>query len=244
MPSPKITDQPLVSIGLCVFNGERFLRKSIESLLSQEYENFELIISDNASEDRSREICREYLARDPRIQFSANNINTGCRGNGLKVLDLARGKYFMWAGCHDLWHSRFVSSCVEVLEKDPEVVLAYPRTLLVDIDNNTIELMNDRIDTRGLNALERFKKIIWELGYCNMIYGLFRSEILKKLDFSRVPVIGEDNKTLAEISLYGAIAQIPEPLYYRRENLPGETPDQARQDGLQAREKPASIMRQ
>lgn len=229
MPSPKITDQPLVSIGLCVFNGERFLRKSIESLLSQEYENFELIISDNASEDRSREICREYLARDPRIQFSANNINTGCRGNGLKVLDLARGKYFMWAGCHDLWHSRFVSSCVEVLEKDPEVVLAYPRTLLVDIDNNTIELMNDRIDTRGLNALERFKKIIWELGYCNMIYGLFRSEILKKLDFSRVPVIGEDNKTLAEISLYGAIAQIPEPLYYRRENLPGETPDQARQ---------------
>src|SRR4030042_1689550 len=104
MPSPKITEQPLVTIGMCVFNCDRFLVKALDSLLSQEYKNFELIISDNASEDRTQEICLEYQARDPRIQYSRNETNMGAIFNGVKVINLARGKYFMFGSDHDLWH--------------------------------------------------------------------------------------------------------------------------------------------
>ena len=116
MPSPKITEQPLVTIGMCVFNCDRFLVKALDSLLSQEYKNFELIISDNASEDRTQEICLEYQARDPRIQYSRNETNMGAIFNGVKVINLARGKYFMFGSDHDLWHPSFITKRLEVIE--------------------------------------------------------------------------------------------------------------------------------
>lgn len=220
-----------------VFNGETFLRQTLDSLLAQDYENFELIISDNASTDGTAAICREYAARDRRIRFYQNGRNLGPVFNFRRVFDLARGRYFMWAGDHDLWHPGFISSCLEVLEKDPEVVLAYTHTLLIDNNGNTLEMMPDQLDTRGLNPLDRFKKIIWELGFCNMFYGLFRADVLKKISFPRRVAIGGDNVILADLSLHGAIAQIPAPLFYRRDNLPGETPDQARKRRLDVRKK-------
>ena len=151
MPSPNMTDQPLVSIGMTVFNCERFLAKTIEALLSQEYKNFELFISDNASEDRSQEICRQYQAQDQRIHFSANETNMGARYNAHKVLyQAARGKYYMWATDNDLWHPTFIAKCVEVLENDPQVVLAYPRALRIDAADQPLGVCPNQIDTRNL----------------------------------------------------------------------------------------------
>ena len=79
----------------------------------------------------------------------------------------------MWAGDHDLWHSNYVSACINELETDTGIGNAYSRTLLIDIKENPIKIMNDQIDTRGLKPLDRFRKIIWELGYCNMFLGYF-----------------------------------------------------------------------
>ena len=209
----------MVSIGMPVYNGERFIRQALDSLLAQDYENFELIISDNASTDQTQEISLEYVAKDKRIRYYRNQSNLGSVNNFNRVLDLSRSKYFMWAGDHDLWHPTLISRCISILETDLEVVLVYPRTMLIDTDGNNLGLTSDQIDTRGLSPLERFKYIVFKLGWCNMMYGVIRTEQLGHTGKVR-NVWGTDNAMLAELSLLGSFAQIPDALFFRRKNRP------------------------
>src|SRR3989442_1198286 len=99
-----IDNKPLVSIGLPIYNGERYLRQALDSLLSQAYENFELIVSDNASDDATPEICAAYAARDARIKYFRAPTNMGAVWNFNRVFELAGGEFFMWAAHDDLWH--------------------------------------------------------------------------------------------------------------------------------------------
>ena len=116
---------PRVSIGLPVYNGERFLARAIDSLLAQDFVDFELVISDNASTDGTGEISRDYAARDPRIRYHRNERNIGAVGNFNRTLDLASGEYFKWAA-HDDWCApQFLGRCVEVLDDDPSTVLCF-----------------------------------------------------------------------------------------------------------------------
>lgn len=214
MRSPKITDPPLVSIGMAVFNCERFLPESIESLLAQDYENFELIISDNASEDRTQEICLEYQARDPRIQYSRNATNMGSIFNGTKVRNLARGKYFMWASDHDLRHPTFLSKGVAVLEDDPEVVLCYSRAQRIDVNGNFLALGPDYLDTRGMSPPARFLHLLNNNCGGEIIYGLYRLEKTKHIKCKAV--WASDVYFLAALTLEGTIAHLPEVLFSLR----------------------------
>lgn len=153
----------LVSIGMPVYNGEKYIRQALDSLLAQDYEYFELIISDNASTDRTAEICLDYVAKDKRVKYHRNETNLGALKNFNQVVNLSRGKYFLWAADHDLWHSTFISPCVSVLEQDSEIVLAYARTRLISIDGTDLGLTPDVIDTRGMPAFRRYLDIIWNL---------------------------------------------------------------------------------
>jgi O-antigen biosynthesis protein len=205
----------LVSIGLPVYNGEKFIRQALDSLLAQDYAHFELIISDNASTDATPVICREYLAFDKRIQFHGNKENRGARHNFRKVLSLATGKYFLWAADHDLWHPAHISRCVEILDGDDEVALCYPRALRIDAQGNPLGLATNRLDTRGLPPTERYLRIIWDLSGGDPIYGVMRAEAMKKVDITTL--WAGDQARLAELSLAGAFAHIPEPLFYWRQ---------------------------
>lgn len=93
---------PFISIGLPVYNGERFLKETLNSVLNQTYQNFELIISDNASTDLTQKICREYKAKDNRVRYIRQKINKGGINNFKNVLDAAKGKYFMWIAADDM----------------------------------------------------------------------------------------------------------------------------------------------
>lgn len=212
---------PLVSIAMTVFNAAPFLSKSIESLLAQDYENFELIISDNASEDGSSEICLEYAKRDNRIKYYRNTINMGPVRNSCKAVDLCSGDFIMPAADHDVYHPSFISSLLDLLQQDETVVLAYSRSLYIDENDQTIELLPDVIDTRGLNACQRFTKLIWEFAWGNMVYGLYRSAAFKAV-WHFQPIIGADHVVIAKLCLLGSIAQIDEPLFFRRRNRPIE----------------------
>lgn len=214
----------LVSIGMPVYNGEPFIRKALDSLLAQEYDNFELIISDNASTDGTADICREYVATDKRIRYYRNETNLGAVANFNRVFELSSGRYFMFAGAHDLWHPTFISRCSSILDSDLDVVLVYTRTMLIDPNANTLGLTPDQIDTRGMRAVARFKRIVWDLGWCNMIYGVIRKEVLSQTGMFR-NVWGSDHVLLAELALKGSFAQIPEALFYRRKVRPDETPE-------------------
>ena len=116
---------PLVSIGLPVHNGERFIRRALDSLIAQDYPNVEIIVSDNASEDATLAICNDYADRHPTIRAYANSINEGIVANSRRVFELSRGKYFMWAGVDDFWYPRYVSTLVSHLERNPNAAVAF-----------------------------------------------------------------------------------------------------------------------
>jgi glycosyltransferase involved in cell wall biosynthesis len=118
------TDKALVSIGMPVYNGERFLRQALDALLAQDYEHFELVISDNASTDKTRAICLEYAARDERIRYYRNDENTGALRNFNRVFELSSGEYFMWAAHDDRWEPSFISRLMEAFRNNAEVVLS------------------------------------------------------------------------------------------------------------------------
>ncbi|MEC4684612.1 MAG: glycosyltransferase [Nitrospirota bacterium] len=218
----------LVSIGMPVYNGERFIRKALDSLLDQDYENFELIISDNASTDATEEICLDYVSIDTRIRYYRNEYNLGSVENFNRVFDLSSGKYFMWAGGHDGWAPTFISSCVVDLENDPQAVLCYSQTIYMDLEDNPLYIMPDRIDTRFLeSAAERLKYVLQKLYWCNMIYGVIRSDVLRQTGLFR-NVIGPDTVLIAELSLAGTFIQVAEPLYFRRMNPEDDVSGEAR----------------
>src|SRR5215467_531149 len=106
----------LVSIGLPAHNARKYIQQTLDSLLIQDYECFELIVSDNASTDGTWDVCQEYARRDKRISCYRNDINLGATKNFNRVLELSCGKYFMWAADHDRWHPSFISRCISILE--------------------------------------------------------------------------------------------------------------------------------
>ncbi|HMB96546.1 MAG TPA: glycosyltransferase family A protein, partial [Tepidisphaeraceae bacterium] len=124
--------RPKVSIGMPVRNGQRFIRQAIDSLLAQTFTNFELIICDNASTDSTEAICREYASRDSRVRYFRNSRNLGPAGNHNKCVDLSQGDYFRWHAHDDMCAPDYLEKCVECLDHNPDVVIAYPRTLIVD----------------------------------------------------------------------------------------------------------------
>jgi glycosyltransferase involved in cell wall biosynthesis len=206
---------PLISIGLPTYNGETFLRQALDSLLAQEYKNFEIIISDNASTDGAAAICREYAGKDARIKFFANDENRGAAYNFLKVLALASGKYFMWASDHDLWRPTLLAKALAVLENDPGVVLCYPRAERVDVHGRSLGLAANTMDTRGMSAVERFMYLLNNISGGDMICGLIRLEALRSLDPQTV--WGADQAILAGLALQGTFAHLPETLFFWRQ---------------------------
>src|SRR5215469_10077370 len=127
-----MSSTPLVSVGIFVYNGERFIEETLSSILGQTFTDFELIISDNASTDRTGQIAEAYAARDTRIRYYRSEKNMGAGWNVRRVYELATGKYFKQAAADDLLEPDFLRLCVEALENDPSCVVAYAKTREVD----------------------------------------------------------------------------------------------------------------
>jgi len=208
-------DHPVVSVGLFVYNGGKYLAEAIESILMQDFEDFELIISDNNSSDQTSEICDKYKKIDKRIRYVRLKENIGAGQNGLNVLGLARAPYFMWATHDDLHEKAFMSRCIKVLQADHSVSLVYPQTKLLNSDSKFLGIANDHVKADQNDPVERFRHLIWEIGLCNMALGLFRTHVLKTAT-SWGKSLFADTLFLAEVALSGKILQIPEPLFIRR----------------------------
>ena len=206
---------PTVSIGLPVYNGARYLRQTLDSIVCQTFGDFELIISDNGSVDGSGEICREYAYRDSRIRYYCNDENLGASWNYNRVFELARGKYFRWAPADDCFAPESVQECVAVLDAYPEVVLCYPQTILIDSKGSTIRPYADNLDVRDLSPVARFRKVRERIGLVNVFYGLVRLDSLKQTALlGSYP--GADIVLALELTLYGQFHEIPKPLFFRR----------------------------
>jgi glycosyltransferase involved in cell wall biosynthesis len=213
---------PRVSIGLPVFNGERFVAEALDSLLAQSFADFEIIISDNASTDATEEICRARAHRDARVHYSRLDANLGAAANFNRVFDAARGQYFKWAAHDDLIAPTWLARSVEVLDEDPSAVLC--RSCVSTIDENGVLV---RHDDRGLpnvsdeRAPVRFRDLVLIDHMCNDVFGLIRSSALRRT--RRLGgYIASDRVLLAELGLLGRFRTIPEPLFFIREH-PGRS---------------------
>ncbi len=223
---------PTVSIGMPVYNGERFLRDALDSLLSQSYEDFELLIADNASTDATEEICRSYTAGDDRIRYIRNRENYGAVNNFNGVFRLTHGRYFKWAAYDDLCAPEFLSRCVEVLEGDPGVVLACSRIGGIDEEGRSIDFvsiggpgqapvtdrhldMNAPISTAATDPTKRWRSMMENLWWTPQLYGLIRADVLGRTKLHPAHYMG-DHILLAELALHGRFYEVPEELLYLR----------------------------
>jgi glycosyltransferase involved in cell wall biosynthesis len=206
---------PRLSVGLPVYNGESYLAEALEALLGQTYENFELIISDNASTDSTADICRRYEKQDSRIRYVRQPQNMGCAPNHNYVVQQARGELFKWASHDDLYARDLLKCCVDVLDELPHVVLAHPWTATID-DSGTVRAVEYSLATASPSAPERFRCLLFANGGDDT-EGVIRLSVLRQ-----TPLLASyhhsDRTLSAELSLYGPFYQVPDWLYFRRDH--------------------------
>lgn len=203
-----------VSIGMPVFNGGLYLSESIDSLLGQTYENIELIISDNASTDRTEEICRDYAKRDSRIRYIRNDVNVGASDNYNAVFRSAGGKFFKWASCNDICDKHFIELCVRVLRDRHDVVAAYPRTRLINRENGDAQVYQDALCAEHESACHRFRSVVQDMALNNAMNGVIRSNCLRRTQLIRA-YFSSDVVMMAELALQGKLVEVPEYLFFR-----------------------------
>ena len=210
-----------VSIGIPVYNGENFLEECLDYILSQTYDDFELLITDNASTDNTEAICRAYAAKDRRISYYRQEKNFGPVWNYNYAFEKSTGEYFKWAAHDDLCHPDFLLKCVEVLDLDKSIVLSYPQTAIIDDKGQVLRNYNYQVNTHSAEPQQRFRSLICvnhNLHGAFEIFGLIRSNILRMTPLIEYYARG-DSILLARLSLYGRFYQIPESLFFKRYHL-------------------------
>jgi glycosyltransferase involved in cell wall biosynthesis len=207
---------PRVSVGLPVKDGEDYLAEAIESIVAQTFENFELIIGDNASTDRTEDICRTYAAMDNRIRYLRHPQNIGAHPNFNGLFKASRSEYFKWAAHDDVLHPDFLLRCIEALDGDPTVVLSYPWTVLIDEEGRPIKPEEARPQLASPKPRTRFTEALRDIA-TYPIFGVIRSEVLRKTPLLG-PYPGSDRVLMCELSLYGPCHEVPEALFFNRDH--------------------------
>ena len=222
--------KPLLTIGLPVFNGEKFLEQRIKSILSQTFENFQLIISDNASTDSTSEICLKYSKSDNRIRYTRQKENIGLWSNFYFLLEQANTKYFVWAAVDDIWEKKFLQKNISILESNKNVICCISKFKSYKVENdlksNSIDLKFRNLQkkilysVRSYNTYEfsgsyekKVKKMLKKSGYL-IFYSVFRTDILKK-SCVHESFVGLDAAFALNVLKYGDASVIDEPLVQR-----------------------------
>jgi glycosyltransferase involved in cell wall biosynthesis len=203
---------PLISIGMPVHNEEKHIADAINSIIAQSYENFELIISDNASTDGTKRICTEYAMKDTRIRYHRNEENIGSTNNFNRVFSLSKGEYFTWASGHDKRAKDSLSESLLKLFSNKNAVLCYSDANWLDANGNIIGLIHYSFDSYDDDKKKRFRNVLLGVSeYASPIYGIYRSEALRKTGMLK-KIFAGDVLLLCELSLLGPFIYIENPL--------------------------------
>lgn len=208
---------PQVSIGLPVYNGERYIATAIESILAQTFTDFELIISDNASTDDTEAICRAFAAKDGRIHYHRSPVNRGASWNYNQTFDLSSGQYFRWHAADDAMEPELLAKSVAILDNQPEVVLVFTWVQDIDEEGNPLLLKKSGVGSRLPLPHQRFKGLstVKPAFNCEEVFGMARRDILAKTKLI-APYSDSDRTLLAELGLYGPFYEIEEALFLHR----------------------------
>jgi glycosyltransferase involved in cell wall biosynthesis len=207
---------PRLTLGLPVYNGERFLAASLDALLAQTFTDFELIISDNASTDRTSAIVQQYARSDPRVRCIRHPQNMGSTFNHNVVVQEARGQYFKWVSDDDLYAPDLLQRCMQAFDAHPEIVSAHSWTAIIGEDGQGIHTVDYPLTTDVASAPERFRSLLYTEGGDD-IYGIIPMSVMR-----RIAPYGSyhlaDRTFVAELALQGPFYNVPDFLYFRREH--------------------------
>ena len=206
---------PRLSIGLPVYNGEKFLAESLDALLGQTYQDFELIISDNASTDSTASICERYIEQDPRIRYFRQPRNLGAAPNHNVVVEKARGELFKWASSDDLYARDLLERCIGALDEDPRIVLANSWMATIDDSSRVTEAVEYPMATDAQRASDRFRSTLGGAHGADDYGGVIRTEVLRKTPL-QASYHFADRTIIAELTLHGPFYHVPDWLYFRR----------------------------
>jgi len=205
-----------VSVGLPVYNGERFLADALDGLVKQTYDDLEIVVADNASTDRTVEIVRDFAASDARIRLLPSDRNRGAAWNYNRVFDACSGEFFRWHAHDDRLLPANTERSVEALDADPGAVLAHTYTHLIDAGGGAIMDYADDLGADGDRPSDRLASTMRRLVYLHPVFGLVRRDALART--ARIaPFIGSDVTLLYELSLFGRFAVVPEHLFVARQ---------------------------
>lgn len=210
--------QPLVGVGMPVYNGERFLAEAIESVLGQTESAIELVISDNASADGTAAICRRYAAADARVRYHRNDANIGALPNFNRVFELARGRYFKWAAHDDVLQPDFLRRCIDALEAAPDAALCQSAIEYIDESGSTLGIHAHHVPgSDSDDSAQRFAALILRPHDCYDMMGVLRRDLVER-SMPLESYHGSDRALLARIALAGRYISIPEPLQKVRDH--------------------------
>ncbi|MEO0481890.1 MAG: glycosyltransferase family 2 protein [Planctomycetota bacterium] len=219
---------PRVSIGLPVMNGEKYLAGAIEAIRAQTFEDFELLISDNASTDRTQEICEQHARQDERVRYVRQSENLGASRNFNYVYHHTNGEFFRWAAYDDLIRPEYLEACVKGLDASPESVLVYPKTVRIDEEGTILGVFEAATrDATGETPSERLTSLIGRgpleesiIHMCFPIFGLIRRTALERTSLiASMP--RSDMLLLVELALKGRFLPLDDELFLRREHDDG-----------------------
>ena len=219
---------PRLTVGLPVYNGEKYLGEAIESLLGQTYEDFEIVISDNASTDGTADICEGYRKQDGRIRYFRQPRNVGLSPNHNFTLDMASGELFKWASHDDLHGRDFLKLCIEALDNYPDVVLAHCWTARIDDAAKVFKVEEYQLKTESPSAPTRFASTLFDSGGDDD-GGVIRTAVLRRIA-PQGSHYRADRTPISELVLHGRFYHVPDWIFFRRDH-----PDRAEQKFRDAR---------
>lgn len=217
-----MTSRFRLTIGLPVFNGENLLCESLEALLGQTYEDFELVISDNASTDSTPDICRRYMKLDSRIRYIRQPYNIGLHPNENFLMRQTRTELFKLASHDDLYARDLIKRCVEALDENPEVVAAHSWEARIDMAGKVTEGLAYPVAVDAPRTPDRFRSMLFD-GWDDYTYGVIRTAVLH-----RTHLLGShhfaDRTFNTELNLHGPFYLVPDWMYFRREHPERKVP--------------------
>jgi glycosyltransferase involved in cell wall biosynthesis len=207
--------RPLVSVGLPVYNGERYIGDALDALQAQTMTEWELRVSDNGSTDATREIVEDRAAEDPRISYVRQPVNRGAAYNFSVVVDGASAPFFKWITHDDSMAPTLLERLLELREQEPDAVLWYSPARELDEHGAVGEVLPDRLPLSQHDPAARLYELLTTYSGSNPLFGIHDIDALRTTrlldDFHSADVV-----LLGEIALRGRFVELDEALFHRR----------------------------
>ena len=210
-----VEQRPAVTFGMNCYKAERWIGTALDSLLAQTFTDFEIVVSDNGSPDRTVEIARQYAARDPRVRVLTSDHNMGVSANVNKAFANGRGEFHCWASATDAYHPRFLEGCMELLLADPTVALVSTRRRVFADDPSKSEADDRDFPGASHDAAERITDIVTQFDDGFAFRGVWRRSMIEPF-MPCSPRFGQDMVMVVQAATLGRVVHLPKNYYYER----------------------------